>query len=515
MRATEEPTVDVVIVGAGNAALCSAIAASENGSKVLVLEKGPEHKRGGNSFFTDGAIRCAYNDIYGLQSVIPELTDEVIQGTVMPTYQESDFMDDLKRVTKGKSDPALAQQLVIESFPTIQWMHKQGVVFELNENQYFVEQGKRQFWGGLPMKTERKGIGLIETLFNRAIELGVDVWYGARAIEIQTEGGKASAVVVEKDGTNLQVKTKVVVLACGGFEANTEKRMEHIGQEWEKAVVRGSEYNTGDGLEMALAIGAQAYGDWSGCHAHTTDYEAPRVGDYAKPGDIYKKSSYPLGLIVNTGGKRFVDEGADFRNYTYAKYGKETLKQPNQKAFQLFDAQVRSHLRTEYDLEEATCLKADTLDGLAEKMGIDTTAFKETVETYNQAVQEGDYNPGIKDGKSTKGVTPPKSNWALRFKQAPFYAYPVTCGITFTFGGIHVSPEGEVLDKEETPLPGVFAAGEMVGGLFYHNYPGGSGLMSGAVFGKLAGESAARFVKRREQEGVRVGGQNLDSDRTY
>ena len=308
---------------------------------------------------------------------------------------------------------------------------------------------------------------------------------------MKQENGKITALEVESDGERQLIPTKSVILACGGFEASESKRMKNIGEEWKNSVVRGSEYNTGDGIEIVLESGGQKFGEWDGCHAHMTDYNAPRVGDYSKPGDIYKKSSYPLGLIVNTNGERFVDEGADFRNYTYAKYGKETLKQPEQKAFQLYDSQVRSLLRKEYDLEEATCIKADTLEELANEMGVNREAFLETIKAYNKAVQEGNYDPSIKDGKQTLGITPPKSNWALQFNQAPFYAYPVTCGITFTFGAVRVNERGEVLNEEVQPIPGLFAAGEMVGGLFYHNYPGGSGLMSGSVFGKQAGITAA------------------------
>lgn len=273
--------------------------------------------------------------------------------------------------------------------------------------------------------------------------------------------------------------------------------MKHLGDEWEKAIVRGSEYNTGDGITMALEAGAQRAGQYDGCHAHTTDYNAPKVGDYSKPGDIYKKSSYPLGLIVNVEGHRFVDEGADFRNYTYAKYGKETLKQTQQKAFQIYDSQVRLMLRQEYDLTEATVFKADTLEELAVKMGVEKENFLQTIKEYNDAVQDGEYDPSIKDKKSTKGAIPEKTNWALKFDTAPYYAYPVTCGITFTFGAIKVNKKAEVLEESGEPIEGLYAAGEMVGELFYHNYPGGSGLMSGSVFGRTAGTSAANYVKEK------------------
>ncbi len=494
---------DVIVVGAGNAALCAAISARENGAKVLVLEKGPKHKRGGNSFFTDGAIRFAYKDKEALAEIIPELKGEGGENIGIPPYESKDFYNDLMEVTEGKSDPKLANQLVSKSYETIKWMKQQGVEFELNENQVFEKDGKRQFWGGLPVKTYRKGIGLIERLIEKAREMNIDIMYEACAVKLQVEAGKIAGLTVKEKGKEEHtVSANSVILACGGFEANKEKRMKHIGEQWENAVVRGTEYNTGDGLEMAFAIGAQSRGQWDGCHAHTTDYNAPTVGDFNKPGDIYKKSSYPLGLIINKKGQRFVDEGADFRNYTYAKYGKETLKQPNQLAYQLFDSQVRSLLRKEYDLEEATCIKADTIEDLAEKMNVDKNEFLKTIKNYNAAVNEGEYNPSIKDGKSTTGITPPKTNWALRFDKGPFYAYPVTCGITFTFGALHVNKCSEVLNEQKAAIPGLFAAGETVGGLFYHNYPGGSGLMSGAVFGKIAGESATDFSKNRTPEKV-------------
>ncbi|HJG32666.1 MAG TPA: FAD-dependent tricarballylate dehydrogenase TcuA [Jeotgalicoccus aerolatus] len=485
---------DVVVVGTGNAALSAAVTASEKNRKVLMLEKGPEHKRGGNSYFTDGAIRFAYNDLDGIRSIVEDLSDE--DNVEMPEYSVQDFHDDLMKVTQGKSNPKLADHLVSKSHETILWMKEQGVKFIMNENQFYETDGKKTFWGGLPVKTDKKGIGLVESLFKKAQENGVEIWYESPAVKIETADGKVSGVKVKsKEQGEVSVSADSVILACGGFEASKEKRMEFLGDEWEDAVVRGSEYNTGDGISMALEVGAVRAGQYDGCHAHTTDYNAPRVGDYSKPGDIYKKSSYPLGLIINNEGHRFVDEGADFRNYTYAKYGKETLKQPDHKAFQLYDSQVRPNLRVEYELDEATVFKADTIEELAEKMQVDTESFVKTINDYNDAVQEGNYNPGIKDGKSTKGLSPEKTNWALKFNEAPYYAYPVTCGITFTFGGVKVNEKAEVLNESGDHIEGLYAAGEMVGDLFYHNYPGGSGLMSGSVFGRTAGLSAAERLK--------------------
>lgn len=486
---------DVVVVGAGNAALCAAISAKEKGASVLVLERGPIEKRGGNSFFTDGAIRVAYDDLKAIRKLIPDLTDAEADLIVMPTYTETDYYNDLMRVTDGKSDQGLAEQLVSKSYETIMWMMEQGVPFELNyDNQSFEQDGKYHFWGGLPIKIVNKGVGLIKQLFSRAEELGIDIWYKARATELVYENEHITGLIIEQNEERQIIQTSSVVLACGSFEANKELRAQYIGEEWNAAIVRGTEFNTGDGISMALAVGAQKYGEWSGCHSIGTDYNAPRVGDFTKPGDIFKKHSYPYSIMLNREGRRFVDEGADFRNYTYAKYGREILKQPGHIAYQVYDSQVRHMLRKEYDLEEATFYQADKLEELVKLLPVDQQQFMRTIQEYNEAVEEGDYNPTEKDGKGTKGIVPSKSNWALCIEKGPFYAFPVTCGITFAFGGLHVDIEGRILNKESEPINGLFAAGEMVGGIFYGNYPGGSGLMSGAVFGKLAGASASRYV---------------------
>ncbi|MEH7235881.1 FAD-dependent tricarballylate dehydrogenase TcuA [Bacillus sp. JJ1562] len=491
---TKEFNYDVVVVGAGNAALCAALSAKEQGANVLVLEKGPKEKRGGNSFFTDGAIRFAYNDLDDIRVLMPELTDEEASNIKMPQYTIEDYYNDLMKVTGGKSDPELANQLVSNSYNTISWMKQQGVEFELNfANQSFKNNGVIQFWGGLPVKTKGIGMGLVKKLFTRAEEMNIDIWYESPAFKLISENNVICAVMVKQKNEDIIVKTNSVVLACGSFEANKDQRAENLGEQWKAAKVRGTEFNTGAGIRMALEVGAQKHGQWTGCHSIGTDFNVPSVGDFDKPGDIYKKHSYPLGIMLNKNGERFVDEGADFRNYTYAKYGAEVLKQPDHVAFQIFDNQVRQELREEYNLPEATSLVANTLDELAELLPVNKEKFLETVEQYNNAVQEGDYFPSIKDGKGTEGIIPPKSNWSLRIEESPFYAFPVTCGITFCFGGVHANKNGEVLNKEDQPIKGLYAAGEMIGGIFYDNYPGGSGLMSGAVFGKIAGDNAAKY----------------------
>ncbi|MEM9775612.1 MAG: FAD-dependent tricarballylate dehydrogenase TcuA [Chloroflexota bacterium] len=487
---------DVVIVGAGNAALCGAIAARENGASVLVLEKGPKKKRGGNSYFTDGAIRVAFDTLDDLRQVIPAMTDEQADNIVMPPYPAEKYRADFQRITQGQTDTTLSNTLIDNSLETMKWLHGHGLEFDLiYDNQSFIKDGKYHFWGGLVLKSVGRGIGLINVLNDIVSEMGVDVWYESAGTElVQDADGKISGIQVLRNGEVETVGAKAIILACGSYEGSMKKRMAQMGAEWEKAILRGTEFNTGDGIDMAVAAGAVKYGDWKMGHAISTDANAPVVGDFDVPGDIFKKSSYPIGLIVNKEGKRFVDEGADFRNYTYAKYGREVLKQTDATAFHVFDGHVADLLRSEYREELCTKFESDTLEGLIDQMDIDKASFADTIHEYNLAVQEGDFNPQVLDGKRTVGLEVDKTNWANPISKPPFLAFPVTCGLTFAFGGVKATTGAEIVDAQDAPIPGLFAAGEMIGGLFYHNYPGGSGLASGAVFGRIAGENAGAFV---------------------
>jgi tricarballylate dehydrogenase len=300
-------------------------------------------------------------------------------------------------------------------------------------------------------------------------------------------------VRVKQAGVTRELPARAVVLAAGGFQANTEWRTRYLGPGWDLAKVRGTRFNTGDGLRMALDIGAMPTGQWSGCHAVGWERNAPEFGDLAV-GDGFQKHSYPFGVMLNAKGARFLDEGADFRNYTYAKYGREILKQPRQFAWQVFDAKTRHLLRDEYRIRQVTKVTADTLEELCARLeDVDAARALETLTAFNAAVRTDiPFEPNVKDGRRTEGLAIPKSNWANPLDTPPYEAYAVTCGITFTFGGVRIDTSGRVLDVDLAPIGGVYAAGEMVGGLFYENYPGGTGLMAGAVFGRLAGTSAGR-----------------------
>jgi len=494
----------VIIVGGGNAALCAALSARDNGAcKVIVLERAPRDEAGGNSRFTAGAIRVAYSGVDDLTALMPDLTAEELDNTDFGTYTEDQFFDDMGRVTDYRCDPDLVELLVRRSHETLMWMREKGVRFvPIWGRQAFKVDGRFRFWGGLTVEAWGGGPGLVDALTAGALKAGVEIRYGARATALIHGEDGVTGVRVKQDGRLSDLSADAVLLASGGFEANPAWRARYLGPGWDLAKVRGTRFNTGDGIKMALDIGAAPRGHWSGCHSVGWDRNAPEFGDLAV-GDGFQKHSYPFGIMINAEGRRFVDEGADFRNYTYAKYGGVILSQPGQFAWQIFDAKVAHLLRDEYRIRQVTKVTADSLEDLLARLdGVDAERARDTIATYNDAVAtDVPFDPNVKDGRNTPGLEIPKSNWANRIDEPPFEAYAVTCGVTFTFGGLRIDTSGNVLDTDLAPIPGLYAAGELVGGLFYMNYPGGTGLTSGAVFGRLSGASAARFAAKQAGDG--------------
>ena len=479
----------VAVVGGGNAALCAAISASEYGADVVLYERAPYELRGGNSRFTAGAIRAVYGGSDDLLKIMPDLTEEEIKNSDFGEYSSSDYFDDLGRITNYRCDPDLAQVLISESFSTLEWMHQAGVRFlPLYGRQSFQIDGKHRFWGGLTIEAWGGGEGLIESLSNIAKDRGIELNYSSRITDLKL--GQDRFYEVEVNGNEIS-NFDAVVLACGGFESSAQMRARYLGPNWDLAKVRGTRFNTGDGIRLATKLGAATTGHWSGCHAVAWDLNAPEFGDL-DVGDGFQKHSYPYGIVVNANGERFLDEGADFRNYTYAKYGKEILNQPNQLAWQVFDNKVEHLLRDEYRIRQVTKATANTLEELAEQMvGVSRDQFLATVSGFNSAVDTSqDFDPTQLDGRSTTGLRVNKSNWANTLDTPPYLAFGVTCGVTFTFGGLKINSNSAVLDEDSKPIPGLFAAGELAAGLFYGNYPGGTGLASGATFGRIAGRNA-------------------------
>lgn len=489
---------DVIVVGGGNAALCAALSARENGADVLLLERAPQQERGGNSSFTEGLMRFAYTGSEDICALSPDLNDDE-KDSDFGAYTEDMFFDDMARVTHNRTDPDLCELLVRQSNATMHWLVKNGVKFYPQfGRQSFKVNGRFKFWGGATLAAWGGGPGLVDFLYAAAEKAGVDIMYDAWARELIASDAGVEGIRVKIGGETRDLSAKSVVLACGGFEANAEWRSKYLGPGWDLAKVRGTKFNTGDGLDMALKIGAQPAGNWSGCHAVGWERYAEDFGDMTVTGD-YERDSYPWSIMVNANGERFLDEGADIRNYTYAKYGRIVLQQPGQFAWQVFDSTVTHLLRPEYHTRRVTKVTANTIEELADKMDdVNREAFLKTVRDYNAAVKRDvPFDATVKDGRGTDGLALPKSNWANPIEVAPFEAYAVTCGITFTFGGLRISTDAQAIDTNHKPIPGLFVAGELVGGLFYFNYPGATGLMSGAVFGRIAGRSAAQAASAK------------------
>jgi tricarballylate dehydrogenase len=495
LKPSDTGETDVVVVGAGNAAICAALAAKDAGASPILLETASEAERGGNTFFVAGSTRWVFNNMDDVREVL-DLTEEERRTVDFGTYSREDFLEDMGRVTQYRCDPDLTEILVDNARPALVWMKSKGIRFEpMYKGQSHKVGDRVKFFGGQICNFWGGGPELSPGLFRAAESAGIPVLYETTAQSLIYEHGKVQGVVVESGGETREIRSKAVVLACGGFESNAAIRARYLGPGYDLAKVRGTQYNNGAGIRMALDIGAMPSGHWSGAHAVGWDRNAPTFGDRVV-GDGFQKHSYIFSIMVNANGERFVDEGADFRNFTYAKYGHVVQQQPGMFAWQVFDQKVEPLLRDEYRIRQVTKVVADTLEELADKLdGVDRDAFLATVADYNGAVrQDIPFAPEIKDGRGTDGLAIPKSNWANTIDTPPFQAYAVTCGVTFTFGGVKISTDTNVQNLAGRNIPGLYAAGEMVGGLFYFNYPSGTGLVSGAVFGRIAGTSAARHA---------------------
>ncbi|MGC5615484.1 FAD-dependent tricarballylate dehydrogenase TcuA [Georgenia sp. Z1491] len=486
-------SVDVVVVGGGNAALTAALSAHENGARVLVLEAAPHAERGGNSRFSGGLFRCAHG---GMDDLLPLLVEESAawaDRVRVDPYTRADYVADLQLSTQGRIDPDLQDGLVDKALDTIRWMAGKGVRWELAVGKLIDPENidpdqEYVLPPGGALRAHDEGVGLIADLYAAVEREGIEVWYDSPVLELMMDGTAVTGVVVKGPDGERPVEG-VVVLGSGGFEANPQMRQRWLGPGWDLAKVRGTRFNQGHVLEHALERGAQAHGHWGGCHASPLDFDAPAVGDLRYT-DKMSRYSYPYSIMVNRDAERFVDEASDHVWMTYAKTGSKIREQPGAWAAQIFDAQTVHLLETRYST--GTPVVADTLAELGEKLGLDVEGFLATVEAYNAACPEQEFDPFRMDGlRSAPHGQPVKSNWSTRIEQGPFVAYQVTCGITFTYGGLRIDAEGRVLDVAGRVMPGLYATGEITGGFFYHNYPAGSGLPRGAVWGRIGGAGAA------------------------
>ena len=481
--------------------MSAGIAALDNGSDVLMLEKASETLSGGNTKYTAGAMRFCFDGIEDLIPLLKDPNDSRLKVTEFGCYSETQFSDDLLSFNNGQQLSEGQKVLIEQSYDAIKWLSNHNIKFEpIYERQSFEKDGKHVFWGGLALSAANEGIGLFEQERAAFLNLGGEILYEKEVTALSYVEGQVIGVYAGKE----YFAADAVVLASGGFEASEEMRAEFVGENWRDAKVRGTPHNTGDGLKMAFSLGAQKYGVYDGCHATPMDLNVPNFGGLDLPPiqrKLYRKICYYLGVMINVEGKRFVDEGENCRNYTYAQFGKKVIEQPKSQAWQIFDNKVIDLLYDEYHFEKATFVEASTLESLMEKTeGLDKKLALKTITDYNHACSSNiAFDPTSLDGKSTSGLALPKSNWAQTISEAPFRAYPVTGGITFTYGGLKISESGSVLDEDKSPIPGLYACGELVGGVFFNGYPGGSGLTSGLVFGRIAGLGASRYSYQRNQ----------------
>lgn len=492
---SEPAEFDVIVVGAGNAGLLAAISAREAGCEVLLVEASPREERGGNSRFASGVYRVAHAGARDIRELVAEDADLQWDRIEIEPYPLDRFLEEVGGPSQGFADAALLTDIAAKSLDTVRWMRDLGVRWSLSISKLADSMrhgGRVRTTAGAEVIAEGNGLALVESLFARAEELGVTVSYGSPVVDLVTRGRTVAGVVIRTEDADQVVEAPVTILACGGFEASAEARARYLGQNWDLVKVRGTRYNTGALLAKALDHGAAAAGHWSAAHAVPIDSAAPPVGDLTI-GDSTARYSYPYGITVNVDGQRFLDEGEDEMQLTYAEIGRKILAQPGASAFQIFDRTGCALLEPRYST--AKPVEADTIEELEAALGVPPGRLTETVRKFNAACPQGQFDPAVKDGLGARpDGQPPKSNWAVALTAPPYRAYRVTCGITFTFGGLAVDADARVPGVDGRPIPGLLAVGEIAGGFFAHRVPSGSGLIRGAVCGRTAGRTAARLI---------------------
>jgi len=458
--------VDVLIIGGGNAGLCAAIAARQRRASVHVLEAAPKFYRGGNSRHTRN-MRCAH---------------DAATATLSGPYAEAEFLADILRVTGGNTDEDLARLMVARSKEMLGWIAEQGVRFQPSLGGTLgLDRTNAFFLGG--------GRAMLNALYRTAERLGVGIDYDAEVVDIEIEAGSFRSLTVARGEARQRLHAATLVAAAGGFEANLEWLAEAWGAAAQNFLIRGTPYNRGSVLKMLLGRGVKAVGDPTECHAVAIDARAPKFDG----GIVTRLDCVVFGVVVNRDGRRFYDEGEDIWPKRYAIWGRLVARQPGQIAYIIFDA-------TSLELFMPSLfppVTATTIPELAGRLGLDPDVVDATIARFNAAVRPGTFNRDVLDDCRTEGLDPPKSHWARRIERPPFYAYPVRPGITFTYLGLSVDQEARVLMANGQPSANMFAVGEiMAGNVLGKGYAAGIGMTIGSVFGRIAGEEAARHVRQ-------------------
>ena len=452
---------DVLVIGGGNAALCAAIAARRDGASVLVVEAAPKFYRGGNTRHTRN-MRCAH---------------DAATDTLSGPYFEDEFFDDLLRVTGGQTNEELAKMMIHESKDMLNWIVEQGVRFQPSlGGTLSLGRTNSFFLGG--------GRAMLNALYQTAEDLGVDIAYEAEVIGMEIENGMFLSARVKRGESHVDVRAGALVAASGGFEANKEWLEESWGPAAKNFLIRGTRHNRGTILKMLTGAGVDQIGDPTQCHAVAIDARAPEYDG----GIITRLDCVVFGIVVNKHCQRFYDEGEDVWPKRYAIWGRLVAGQPDQIAYIVFDA-------SSLELFMPSCfppIKADNIRELAGKLELDPEALEKTVTEFNGAVKPGTFDHTQLDDCRTEGLTPEKTHWARKIEKAPFYAYPVRPGITFTYLGVRVNKESRMVMADGKPSANMFAAGEiMAGNVLGRGYAAGIGMTIGSVFGRIAGREAA------------------------
>jgi tricarballylate dehydrogenase len=485
-------TCDVAIVGGGSAAFEAAVSAHQNGAeRIIMLEKAPEEEFGGNARYSHTGFRFAYEGVDDLKYIAPDADPVRMEKFHVPPYTNERFLADLNRVTQGRIDPELAGFMVEQSNSAVRWMFESGMEFEPEKAREI--DGRLHFEPGIIAHTVGGGLGQLLRWRRIAEGLGVELRCQSRVRGFLGDFCGVEGVEVSTPDEDYELHAGAVIVCAGGFQANAEMRARYLGANADLMKVRGSKHNTGEVLRMLLDMGVKPAGHWQGAHATPIDRNAPDGGTPLRQdghGNTCNRYDYPYGITVNALGERFYDEGESNHSYTYAKTGRALLAQPGGTAHQIYDKKSLAMFRLGAEYTD-TYESADTIPELAEKIGLDPAALEATVSEFNAACRtDVEFDPTTLDGKSTIGLTPDKSNWAQPIDTPPFRAYPITCGVTFSFGGVRIDTKTQVLDITDRPIKSLFASGDIVG-LFFHNYPSCTGQTRNAVFSREAGKNAA------------------------
>ena len=483
--------IDVLVIGAGNAGLTAAISAREYAKNVFVVEKSKKSLRGGNSSLTMN-FRFAHNSIDELLELVDN--NEANQQNLSrlqkhyKSYMASKFYEDLIQISNHRAETNLCKTLSEQSLETIQWMTKKGHKWEIKPH---------ILSGSLPIRIQGGGASLQDRNFEIAENMGIHILYETELLTLNLNNNKIDSLdLLYKKKSVRTISPKAIILACGSYEANPSLRKKYLGNEWEDVQLRGVPFNTGDGIVAAENIGILKNGDYAACHATP---QADDLDDFIYPG-LNKESqsnsryAFNYGISVNINGKRFFDEGENLPNYLYAKVGESIIKQPESIAFQLFDSKTARFLPDSY-FNSGRHIKCNDWSQLADYLKINKNNLIKTIEKFNASIKPKQINLSRLDGVFTDNLDITKSNWAVRLDTPPFYGFRVRPGVTFTYGGLKINNNANLIHKNNYPVPNLFACGEIVGGIFFENYIGGSGLMSGSVFGRIAGRNAAKWAK--------------------